>query len=49
MVQPCDLRAARDFVTSMHRHSNAPIGHKFSLALLDEKSRKFTMLQRGIA
>jgi hypothetical protein len=37
IVQPCQLGIAKAFVSENHRHAkNPPLGHKFSLALLDE-------------
>jgi hypothetical protein len=35
-VVPCDFSDACAFVSRHHRHHKPPIGHKFSLAVVDE-------------
>lgn len=32
-IVPCTFKTACDFVTKLHRHNKAPIGHKFSIGL----------------
>lgn len=34
-LAPCDFDLAADFVSRLHRHHIAPVGHKFSLAAMD--------------
>ena len=37
-VVPCDFDDACDFVARHHRHHKPPVGHKFSLAVVDEQA-----------
>ena len=34
-IVPCTLRQAREFVRTFHRHNAPPVGHKFSIAVMD--------------
>jgi hypothetical protein len=43
-IFPCALAEANDFVKRHHRHHNPVVGHKFSLAVVDEKNEV-----RGVA
>lgn len=35
-VVPITLKFAKDYVTAHHRHNKAPVGHKFSVGLVDD-------------
>jgi len=39
IIVPITLKAASDFVTSLHRHNKAPQGHKFSVGLRDDDGK----------
>ena len=43
-VVPCDLTHANSFVKAYHRHHGETVGHKFSLAVVDESGQV-----RGVA
>lgn len=43
-IVPCDLSEANVFVARHHRHHKAVVGHKFSLAVVDEADQV-----RGVA
>jgi hypothetical protein len=43
-IVPCELDDANAFVTAQHRHHPAVVGHKFSIAVVDESS-----VIRGVA
>lgn len=35
-VAPCDLAFAKQYVGARHRHHKPPVGHKFSVSVVDE-------------
>jgi hypothetical protein len=43
-IIPCDLAEANQYVKEHHRHHNKVVGHKFSIAVMDE-----TETIRGVA
>lgn len=43
-IVPCSLKHANDFIAENHRHHGRTIGHKFSLAVVDQHG-----LLRGVA
>src|SRR5437016_3683736 len=36
VISPITFKEARDFVAQLHRHNKPPIGHKFSIGLLND-------------
>lgn len=35
-LSPCSLKSAQAFVKQWHRHHDPPVGHKFSLSVVDD-------------